>query len=153
MVNFSDSLALSLNDCVRTDVVYFDFSKAFDSVNHDILLFKLKHMFNIDGRLLKFIKNYLSGREQQVIIGDSISSRKSVLSGVPQGSILGPILFVLFINDLPAGLNFGTDLALYADDTKIWRRMTSEKDHVALEEDISYLHNWSINNKMKFHPQ
>ena len=152
MVNFSDSLALSLNDCARTDVVYFDFSKAFDSVNHDILLFKLKHMFNIDGRLLKFIANYLADRKQQVVIGDSSSSEKPVLSGVPQGSILGPILFVLFINDLPAGLSPGTDVALYADDTKIWRRIASEEDLVALQDDITYLHNWSINNKMKFHP-
>ena len=153
MVNFCDSLALSLNDCIRTDVVYFDFSKAFDSVNHDILLYKLKHMFNIDGRLLKFLANYLSDREQQVVIGNAISSRKPVLSGVPQGSILGPILFVLFINDLPAGLSYGTELALYADDTKIWRKIVSEKDHEALQNDINYLYNWSINNKMNFHPQ
>ena len=153
MINFCDSLAVSLNDCVHTDVVYFDFSKAFDSVNHDLLLFKLKHIFNIDGRLLKFISNYLSGREQQVVIGDSTSSRKPVLSGVPQGSILGPILFVLFINDLPAGLSPGTNLALYADDTKIWRRMVSEEDYLALQQDINYMYNWSIDNKMKFHPQ
>ena len=152
MVGFCDSLALSLNDCSRTDVVYFDFSKAFDSVNHDILLYKLKEFFGIDGRMLKFLTNYLCEREQQVVIGNFTSSRKEVLSGVPQGSILGPILFVLFINDLPNGLSPGTDLALYADDTKIWRKILSESDHEALQDDISYLHNWSINNKMVFHP-
>ena len=153
MVGFCDSLALSLNDCVRTDVVYFDFSKAFDSVNHDILLNKLKYFYNIDGRLLKFITNYLCDREQQVVIGNSTSCREAVLSGVPQGSILGPILFVLFINDLPQGLSPGTELALYADDTKIWRRVQSESDHDALQNDINYLYRWSIENKMNFHPQ
>ncbi len=152
MVNFCDTLALSLNDCIKTDIVYFDFSKAFDSVNHDILLHKLKFIFNIDGRLLKFIASYLSGRKQQVVIGNTMSTQKPVLSGVPQGSILGPILFVLFINDLPAGLSSGTELALYADDTKIWRRMNSEMDYEALQNDIQYLHNWSVNNKMSFHP-
>ena len=60
MVGFCDSLALSLNDCLRTDVIYFDFAKAFDSVNHDIILHKLKYRYNIDGRLLKFLKEYLS---------------------------------------------------------------------------------------------
>ena len=153
MAIFSDSLARSLNDCARTDVVYFDFAKAFDTVNHDILLYKLKHYFDIDGRLLKFIKNYLSDREQQVVIGNCTSSRKTVLSGVPQGSILGPILFVLFINDLPAGLSPGTNISMYADDTKIWRTISTESDHAALQCDIEYLHNWSLFNKMNFHPQ
>ena len=153
MVGFCDSLALNLNDCIRTDVVYFDFSKAFDSVNYDILLHKLKHIYNIDGRLLKFLINYLSNREQQVVIGSATSTRKPVLSGVPQGSILGPILFVLFINDLPNGISSGTELALYADDTKIWRNILSESDHEALQNDINYLYRWSITNKMSFHPQ
>ena len=152
MAVFSDSLALSLNDCTRTDVVYFDFAKAFDSVNHDILLYKLKNLYNIDGSLLKFIKNYLCDREQQVVIGNSMSSRKQVLSGVPQGSILGPILFVLFINDLPNGLSPGTDASMYADDTKVWRQVASESDHVALQNDIDYLYQWSLENKMNFHP-
>ena len=69
MVAFSDSVVLSINDCetMSTDVVYFDFSKAFDSVNHDLILMKLKDMYGINGRFLKFIKNYLCGREQCVV--------------------------------------------------------------------------------------
>ena len=105
---FTDVLARSLNEInTRTDVIYFDFAKAFDTVNHDILLLKLKYYFNIDGRLLKFIKNYsyLSDREQQVVIGNSTSFKKSVLSGVPQGSILGPIFFVLFMIKTPLFLS------------------------------------------------
>lgn len=89
MVGFCDNLVLSLNDCIRTDVVYFDFSKAFDSVNHDLMLEKLKSKFNINGRFLKFIVNYLAAREQCVLVSNSKSAYKPVLSGVPQGSILG----------------------------------------------------------------
>ena len=153
MVNFCDSLALSLNENLRTDVIYFDFSKAFDCVNHDILLSKLKYKFGIDGRLLKFLIAYLSEREQCVVINNCKSSYLPVKSGVPQGSILGPILFVLFINDLPEGLSEGTDLALYGDDTKIWRTISSESDHVILQNDINYLLSWADENKMKFHPK
>lgn len=154
MVDFLDGVVLSINDCntFSTDVVYFDFSKAFDSVNHDLILNKLKNMYGIDGRLLKFIMNYLQGREQSVIIDNCVSTSKPVLSGVPQGSIIGPILFVLFINDLSDGLSPGTGLALYADDTKIWRSIQSDLDHDILQSDISKLNNWALENKMKFHP-
>ena len=81
-----------------------------------------------------------------------MSSLRNVLSGVPQGSIIGPLLFVLFINDITAGLTPGTNIAMYADDTKIWRSINCENDHKLLQNDVNYLHNWSILNKMKFHP-
>ena len=152
MVHFCDELALSLNNNMRNDVVYFDFAKAFDSVNHDIILNKLKYMYNVDGPLLKFLCNYLQDREQSVVLGNQKSSNKDVLSGVPQGSILGPLLFVLFINDIPQGLSPGTGLALYADDTKIWRLIENYNDNAILQKDIAYLNKWSVDNKMKFHP-
>ena len=104
-IGFCDSLALSLINKIRIDVIYFDFTKAFDSVKHDIILYKLKHQFHIDGFLLAFLVHYLKDRSQSVVLGNNISSTKIVTLGVPQGSILGPTLFVLFFNDISSGLN------------------------------------------------
>ena len=152
LVSVADSLAVSLNNNFHTDVVYFDFAKAFDSVNHDILLHKLKNRYHIDGPLLNFIKNYLMDRQQQVVIGNCISAPCKVNSGVPQGSIVGPLLFVLFIDDISENISPGTNIALYADDTKIWREIHSQQDNTILQQDITTLHNWATANKMKFHP-
>ena len=113
----------------------------FDSVNHDIILHKLKNIFGIDGSLLKFLKNYLCWREQCVLVDGVKSSFTPVHSGVPQGSIIGPILFVLFINDLAQGIDHNSNIALYADDTKLWRTIKSDYDIEQLQKDILYLHN------------
>ena len=152
LIGFCDSLALSLNQNIRSDVIYFDFAKAFDSVNHDIILDKLKNQFGINGFLLGFIKNYFMGRVQSVVLGSYSSSVKPVISGVPQGSIIGPTLFVLFLNDITSGLNDNTNIVMYADDTKIWREILNENDHILLQNDIDYLMDWALRNKMNFHP-
>ena len=152
LVAYSDSLAVSLNNSFHIDVIYFDFAKAFDSVNHDILLQKLKFTYKIDGRLLNFIRSYLKDRQQQVVIGSATSIPCKVNSGVPQGSIVGPLLFVLFINDISDNISPGTNIALYADDTKIWREIHSKHDNDILQKDINSLDAWAHKNKMKFHP-
>ena len=152
LIPFVDRLSEALNNQSRVDVVYFDFAKAFDCVNHDLILKKLKCKFGIDGLLLQFLKNYLQDRMQQVVINGSVSNPLPVHSGVPQGSILGPLLFILFIDDISDTLNEGTELILYADDTKIWREIVCDEDQFLLQKDIDNLFQWSISNKMKFHP-
>ena len=151
-MTFTESIARSLHEKIGTDVIYFDFAKAFDTVSHDLILQKLKVQYKIDGTLLKFFANYLQGRKQQVIIDNAVSNSVDVLSGVPQGSILGPLLFVLFINDIYESIDAETNIELYADDTKILREIKSESDCNFLQKDIDALYAWFRNNKMSFHP-
>ena len=153
MVPFINDLALTLNSSSRTDVIYFDFAKAFDSVNHDVVLHKLKNKFKIDGLLLKLFVDYLRDRKQCVVVGGSMSGYRPVTSGVPQGSILGPLFFVLFINVMHENIDPDTSLLLYADDTKIYREIKCYNDHLILQRDIDALYQWSQVNKMTFHPQ
>ena len=149
---FTESIARSLHEKIGTDVIYFDFAKAFDTVSHDLILNKLKTQYSIDGTLLKFFTEYLRSRKQRVILDNVISESVDVLSGVPQGSILGPLLFVLFINDIYENINKDSNIALFADDTKIWCDINSELDCETLQNDINTLSIWSRNNKMSFHP-
>ena len=152
MIDFTCDLSLNLNSGVQTDIIYFDFAKAFDSVSHDVILKKLKSQYSIDGKLLILLRNYLKGRYQRVVLDGHFSSWQPVLSGVPQGSVLGPTLFILFINDIVLSVSDDTKVLLYADDMKIWRKIATTSDQNDLQRDLDNLYAWSITNKMKFHP-
>ena len=132
-----------------TDVVYLDFAKAFDSVPHRRLLGKLK-AHGIDGEILRWIEAFLCGRVQRVSVNGKVSSEESVLSGIPQGSVLGPLLFVLYINDLPQGLD--CTAYLFADDTKVLKKIHNLEDSVQLQEDLNRLETWSLKWLLSFHP-
>ena len=153
LLPFSHDISLDMNFGELIDVVYFDFAKAFDSVNHDIIFHKLKYQFGIDGHMLRFIKEYLKGWKQRVLVNGKFSTILDVKSGVPQGSILGLLLFVLFINDIHTKLSENTQIMLYADDTKIWRHIFALIDHEILQRDIDALNAWATLKKMKFHPE
>ena len=150
LVQLTDDVAQSLHKNIGTDIIYFDFAKAFDTVSHDIILRKLKQKFNIDGRLLKFLQDYLAHRRQKVILDNVSSNILNVNSGVPQGSILGPLLFIIFINDIYDCIDPNTKISQYADDTKIWRQILSEHDCEILQTDVNKLQDWCTNNKMNF---
>ena len=100
LVQLTDDVAQSLHKNIGTDIIYFDFAKAFDTVSHDIILRKLKQKFNIDDRLLKFLQDYLAHRRQKVILDNVSSNILNVNSGAPQWSIFGPLLFIIFISDI-----------------------------------------------------
>ena len=132
-------------------VVFLDIRKAFDSINHDILLRKMEEQFGVSNVELKWFESYISNREQTCLVNGTMSTAKKLVCGVPQGSILGPLLFLLYINDLPDSLH-DTIPCLYADDTQIF---TSAKDPAELtsklNSDLNNINHWLISNKLQHH--
>ena len=121
------------------DAIYLDFRKAFDTVPHKRLISKVKSL-GITGKILKWIESFLTGRTQRVIVKGVLSDSLSVWSGVPQGSVLGPILFLIFINDLLEKIK--SKGKLFADDTKLYRSVKTQADRELLQEDLLKLQDW-----------
>ena len=118
------------------DVIYLDFAKAFDSVPHKRLLKKLEG-YGIRGKLLAWIQDFLQDRKQRVIYNDEASDWTQVLSGVPQGSVLGPTLFILYVMDIPEVIKSSVDM--FADDTKLYRAIRNDEDIEMLQSDVNTL--------------
>jgi hypothetical protein len=134
-----DFITESLSWGNSVDEIILDLSKAFDLVPHKGLTHKLKG-YGIGSDLLEWFEDFLKDREQRVVLGESVSSWESVLSGVPQGSVLGPLLFVIYINDLTDSVN--NKLKLYADDSKILSTVNSWTDALGVQKDIDSISEW-----------
>ena len=124
-----------------------DFAKAFDKVSHTKLIKKLES-YGIDNVLVRWIKSFLSNRMQRVVIGDRSSNWEYVTSSVPQGSVLGPLLFTIFINDLPEKVK--NQCKLYADDCKLIGLIEKEEDVQLIQKDLDELQFWAENWQMSF---
>ena len=141
------SVTLQMNMKLQVDTIYTDFSAAFDSVDHVLLLHKLTS-YGICGKLLEMFSSYLKDRYQVVNVNSATSSTELVTSGVPQGSILGPLFFVLYVNDLPSCFKNCQSL-MYADDLKLFRSIEGDSDYTLLQNDVLALSCWCATWKLK----
>ena len=138
----------ALDEGLSVDCIYMDYRKAFDTVPHKRLLGKLKS-YGFTDQIIGWITSFLIGRIQKVTINNQDSKWSSVDSGIPQGLVLGPILFVIYINDLPDIVD--SQIYLFADDTKIFRAITNKKDQEILQKDLNTMNNWSDTWLLRFH--
>ena len=135
-------LCVSLNSREEIDCIYLDFQKAFDTVPHARLISKSK-ADGIEGPLKRWITNFLSNHIQRVVVNNEMSTWSTISSGIPQGSVLGPTFFVVFINDIPDSIN--STVNIFADDAKLFRSFTSTEEHDVLIELL--LMCWQIGQK------
>ena len=143
------TIGQNLDKNIQTDVIYLDFAKAFDTVDHNVLLSKLR-AYGVSGQLLTWFANYLSGRLQRVVIDGATSQWAPVTSGVPQGSLLGPLLFVIFIKDLPDVAVGDVFRRLYADDTKVYRNINTFDDCMSMQKTLTNMDTWTRDNNIRF---
>ena len=137
-----------LEDGWDVDVIYLDFAKAFDKVHHGILIRKIKEI-GIRGKVLNWLKAFLSNRVQNISVEGTLSEESHVISGVPQGTVLGPLLFLIHISDINKEVR-NSRVSSFADDTRILKIIKEPSDRSILQEDLNVVYDWSKNNKMQF---
>ena len=135
-----------------SDCIYLDYAKAFDKVDHALLIKKLE-LYSIHPTMLKWIESFLIERKQCVVVNGYKSTEEPVISGVPQGSVLGPVLFVMFINDLEGVITHNSTVRFFADDTRISKHIACVEDHFALQDDLNSILRWAKRNNMQLHEQ
>ena len=149
LLNVMESWTKALDRGKAIYVLYLEFMKAFDTIPHKRLIGKLKS-YGIAYYTLRWIQAFLSGRVQQVSVNGVNSEWANVTSGIPQGSALGPILFVLYINDLRE--NIISNVYMFADDTNVFKKINSPDDQHTLQDDLDYLISWSRQWLLRLHP-
>ena len=150
LVMMIEALARNASAGKQTDVLLLDFSKAFDKVNHSKLLWKL-HRYGIRGKVLSWMHAFLGARSQRVVIDGEESDSIPVTSGVPQGSVLGPIIFLAYINELPDRIS--SHVRLFADDTALYLKINGKEDSSTLQKDLGTQSRWESKWDMQFNPQ
>ena len=150
LLSIAHEILSAFDDGHEVRSVFLDISKAFDRVWHEGLLFKLQQ-YGISGELITLIKDFLSCRKQRVVLNGQHSSWTDAKAGVPQGSILGPLLFLIYINDLPNGLN--SNVKLFADDTSPFSFVHNISDSAnLLNSNLSKINEWALQWRMSFNP-
>ena len=144
-----DQILNNLLENKDTDVIYLDYAKAFDKVDHQILMQKL-HAYGVRGKLLTWLNCYLSNRHQSVVINGKRSYPAKVISGVPQGTVLGPVLFILYLNDLQSCIK-NSVISSFADDTRLKKNISTISDTNLLQSDLDSAITWSDENNMLLH--
>ena len=149
LLRSTHAFAKALDERKQVDTVFLDYSKAFDSVSFNCLL---KELFDVGVRskLLSWFRSYLTCRHHRTVIDGCESSLLPISSGVPQGSNLGPLLFIIYINTAPKAIHSSTTVQLYADDMKCFRIIDNTDDVQQLQSDLSNLNDWSANHFMEF---
>ena len=136
LISLVEDLSYALDQQKQTDAILLDFAKAFDSVPHQRLLSKLRH-YDINNHVSQSINAWLTKRSQRVALDGSFSDIVPVHSGVPQGTVLGPLMFLLYINDVSEHIN--SPLWLFADDCLLYRTITTDEDTAQLQHDLDQL--------------
>ena len=147
LLSYLNNIYDNLIDQNETDCIYIDFSKAFDKIDHKILLAKLNY-YKINGTYIKWIEQFLENRTQTVFLNNTYSYSAHVQSGVPQGSVLGPVLFIIYINDLPQCIKDSAVLT-FADDTKVVSKVSTVTDTLNLQLNLNKIISWSHHNNME----
>ena len=135
-------MAKSLDDGIHTDVIYLDMAKAFDKVLHEKLLYKLE-MVGVRDPLFAWFRSYLANKRHRTVIDGFASDWRYVPSGVPQGSIIGPLLFLIFINDIADDISTDTSIPLYADDAKCYGKLLDPVNQAILQFGLNTIVYWS----------